>query len=229
MINKNILITTLILILSILIFEFSQIDLTIQTMFYNFDTKHWLIDKNEPIFKEIFYDDIKILLILFNIFILISIFVFRESQIIKRFKHGLILVLLSFIFVPSIISGLKVITNIPCPKNIKIFNGTYPYVKIFDSYPKEFICDKKIKCFPAGHASGGFALMSLYFLFTNQRNKNLALIFAISLGFTMGIYKMLIGDHFLSHTIVTMILSWLIILIIYQSYFRILNAKPTKI
>jgi len=35
------------------------------------------------------------------------------------------------------------------------------------------------RCFPAGHASGG--------------------------------YKMLIGDHFLSHTITTMLLAWLII------------------
>jgi len=30
----------------------------------------------------------------------------------------------------------------------------------------------------------------------------------------MGIYKMLIGYHFLSHTIISMIIAWLIILII---------------
>ena len=29
----------------------------------------------------------------------------------------------------------------------------------------------------------------------------------------MGIYKMMIGDHFSSHTILTMLIAWLIILI----------------
>jgi membrane-associated PAP2 superfamily phosphatase len=34
------------------------------------------------------------------------------------------------------------------------------------------------------------------------------------LGWSTASYKMLIGDHFLSHTVVTMILAWLIILLI---------------
>jgi membrane-associated PAP2 superfamily phosphatase len=36
----------------------------------------------------------------------------------------------------------------------------------------------------------------------------------MALAWSMGTYKMLIGDHFLSHTIVTMLLSWLIILMV---------------
>ena len=31
---------------------------------------------------------------------------------------------------------------------------------------------------------------------------------------SMGIYKILIGDHFLSHTIITMMIAWLVILLI---------------
>ncbi len=38
-----------------------------------------------------------------------------------------------------------------------------------------------------------------------------ALYLAAATGWIMGAYKMLIGDHFLSHTIVTMLLAWLII------------------
>ena len=33
-------------------------------------------------------------------------------------------------------------------------------------------------------------------------------------GWSTGTYKILIGDHFLSHTVVTMLLAWLIILTI---------------
>ena len=56
--------------------------------------------------------------------------------------------------------------------------------------------------------------MSLYFLFFAQKNKKIALIVAISIGWIIGSYKMIIGDHFFSHTLITMIISWLIILII---------------
>jgi len=72
----------------------------------------------------------------------------------------------------------------------------------------------KIKCWPAGHASGGFALLSLFFLFKSRKNKKIAIITALSVGWAMGLYKMVIGDHFLSHTIITMMLAWLIVLII---------------
>ena len=72
----------------------------------------------------------------------------------------------------------------------------------------------KVKCWPAGHASGGFALMALFFLFKTPKNQKRALIGALIIGWSIGTYKMLLGDHFISHTIITMILSWLIILII---------------
>jgi len=56
--------------------------------------------------------------------------------------------------------------------------------------------------------------LSLFFLFKSKRNKKIAIISAICIGWSMGLYKMMVGDHFLSHTIITMVLAWLIILII---------------
>jgi membrane-associated PAP2 superfamily phosphatase len=71
--------------------------------------------------------------------------------------------------------------------------------------------NKRQRCFPAAHASGGFALLSLYFLFKKRRNRRLALGFALTLGWLMGGYKMVVGDHFISHTLITMELAWLLI------------------
>lgn len=59
-----------------------------------------------------------------------------------------------------------------------------------------------------------FSLMSLFFLFKRQRNRNIALVSSLIIGFCTGAYKVLVGDHFLSHTIITMICSWIIILLI---------------
>ena len=212
--NKQIVITILLLVFVIALFQFTNLDIILQSFFYDFETKSWIIDKNEPILKFFFYDGFKLLIIIFGVAILFSLIFLKRNRLIQEYKKGLIIVLLSGIFVPLIIGSLKAITNTPCPCNIVHFNGLYPENKVFDSYPKDFIQTSKVKCWPAGHASGGFALMALFFLFKTQKNQKRALIGALIIGWSIGTYKMLLGDHFISHTIITMILSWLIILII---------------
>ena len=212
--NKHIIITAILLVAVIALFQFSNLDIFVQSFFYNFETKNWLINKDEPILKFFFYDGIKNLLILFAVAILFSLIFLRKKELIQEYKKGLIIVLLAAIFVPAIIGSLKAITNTPCPCNIVYFNGKYPDIKVFDSYPKGFIQTSKAKCWPAGHASGGFALMALFFLFKTPINQKKGLISALVIAWSMGTYKMLLGDHFLSHSIITMIMAWLIILII---------------
>lgn len=214
LINKQIFITISLLIFVIALFQFTNLDIFIQNYFYNFETKIWLINKDEPILKLLLYDGLKNLLIIFAVGILFFLIFFRKNRIIQEYKKGLLIVLLSAIFIPLIIGSLKAITNTPCPCNIIHFGGIYPDVKVFDSYPKDFIQTSKIKCWPAGHASGGFALMALFFLFKTPTNKKKALIGGLIIGLSMGTYKMLLGDHFLSHTIITMLISWIIILVI---------------
>jgi len=212
--NKQIVITSVLLILVIALFQFTELDIIIQNFFYNFETKTWLIDKNEPILKFFLYDGLKKLLIIFALLLLVILIFFRKNSLVKEYKKGLLIVVLSAIFVPFVVITLKNTTNTPCPCDIVHFNGIYPPVKVFDSYPENFVQTSKIKCWPAGHASAGFALMSLFFLFKSTRNKRRALIGALITGSTMGIYKMLLGDHFFSHTIITMLIAWLIILLI---------------
>lgn len=212
--NNQLLITTILLVVVVALFQFTQLDIIFQENFYNYETKSWLIDKNEPILKFFLYDGLKKLLILFAVLVLFSLIFLRKKKIVQEYKKGLIIVLLSAIFVPLVVGSLKATTNTPCPCNIVNFGGNYPDVKVFDSYPKDFIQKKKIKCWPAGHASGGFALMALFFLFKTAQNKKIAIITALVIGWSMGTYKMLLGDHFLSHTIITMLIAWIIILII---------------
>ena len=59
--------------------------------------------------------------------------------------------------------------------------------------------------------------MSLFFLFRRKRAKYAALSAALAIGWSMGIYKMMLGDHFFSHTMITMLLAWLIILIVVKT------------
>ncbi len=218
--KKQIVITFLLLIGVILFFEFTNTDVWVQNLFYNFHTHTWMVDRDNKILKIIFYTGIKKVLILLAVGMLLSLIFFRNSKIIKEYKRGILIVVLSAIFVPLIVGALKAVTNTPCPKNTDIYGGVYPEVKVLESYPKDFKQKKRIKCWPAGHASGGFALLSLFFLFKNPKNRKKAIVVAMVVGWSMGLYKMFIGDHYLSHTIVTMVLAWLIILIIAKFILR---------
>jgi membrane-associated PAP2 superfamily phosphatase len=51
----------------------------------------------------------------------------------------------------------------------------------------------------------------LGFLFKQRRHRARAVYLALAAGWAMGGYKMLIGDHFLSHTIISMLLAWLLV------------------
>lgn len=223
--NIQILITLAILIVVTVFFEYSNVDILIQSHFYDFSSSKWLIDRNNSLLKLIFYDGIKKIIVAVFISILLSLLFFRKRELVQKYQKGLFIVLLAGILIPSTVGLLKKFTKVPCPRNISIFNAEHPYIKVFQKYPENFHIKKRIKCWPAGHVSGGFALLSLFFLFKNMRNRILSLIAVISVSWLMGTYKMLIGDHFISHTIITMIISWLIILIIVNLSEKISSFK----
>ncbi|MDD2265820.1 phosphatase PAP2 family protein [Sulfuricurvum sp.] len=221
---KNIWVSALILLLSILFFGLSGTDIWVQKHFYNPSTHQWIVDTNNPVLKFIFYDGIKRLLIILNVLVLIGLIAWWKKPFLLPYKRGLVIVVLSSIFVPLLVSSLKAVTNIPCPKSLEIFDGTYPHTCVWEKYPSDFCQKQKQKCWPAGHASGGFALLSLIFLFRTRKAKIASVALAMVIGWSMGSYKMLIGDHFLSHTFITMIMAWLIISIIVA----ILNRMEQK-
>ncbi|RXI28678.1 phosphatase PAP2 family protein [Aliarcobacter trophiarum] len=220
-INKQIIVTAIVFIVTILIFELTKLDIYIQSYFYNFEDKHWLIQKDQTL-KYIFYDGFKKLFIIISIiFIVLSLLSFsKRFNLLNRYKKGLIIVALSMLFVPAL-AIFKNYTNMPCPYNVVTFGGKYPEIKLFETYPKDFVQETKSRCYPAGHATMGFSLMALYFLFKTRRAKNIALLFGVIAGVLTGGYKMLVGHHFLSHTLATMILAWLVILLVVKFVYKI--------
>jgi membrane-associated PAP2 superfamily phosphatase len=215
--NRQIIATMFCLVSFFFLFEFTNIDIFVQKYFYDATTQKWLLTHQKgSLLDTLFYMGIKKVIIVFGVLILfLYLYSFKNlAKILKEYQKGLLIVLLSLIIIPLFIGLLKVVSNVPCPYDFTYFGGEYPYIRVMDSMAQEIL--KKFKCYPAGHASGGFALMSLFFLFKEQKNRLIALGSAIIIGSSMGTYKMLIGHHYLSHTIITMILAWFLILVIYK-------------
>jgi len=212
--NNQLLLTAVLLAATLLLFATSNLDLEAEDLFYNIQTGLWLLDRDDPVLAFIFYDGAKRALILFAVGILAALLFFRRFDVVRRYREGLVIVLLASVLVPGVVGSLKAMTNTPCPRQIEHYHGSYPDIGVFDAYPKTFHSPCKARCWPAGHASGGFALLSLFFLFKSAASRRRALLFALIVGWSMGGYKMAVGDHFLSHTLVTMLLAWGIILMI---------------
>ncbi|PNK59495.1 phosphatase PAP2 family protein [Psychrobacter sp. FDAARGOS_221] len=120
--------------------------------------------------------------------------------------------IVSLMMIPASIFLLKTATHVSCPSDLALFGGTQPYLGIGHSLASGLsgsssLIDSTNSCFPAAHASTGFALYAFAFLPRLYRHRYLIFKTVTAIGWTLGLYKMLIGDHFFSHTLVSMLLS----------------------
>jgi membrane-associated PAP2 superfamily phosphatase len=113
------------------------------------------------------------------------------------------------ILIPLATTALKHVTNRHCPWDIVDFGGFAPYVGLFDTPPAGLT---RGVCFPAGHASSGFAWLALGFALRplHRRAGTAICIAALAAGFAMGGVRMIQGAHFISHTLWSAWLAWAI-------------------
>ena len=149
---------------------------------------------------------------------------------VRRTSWGVVIVLavgvvwpLSFMRRIDLLGRLQLITSIlvalaavsvvkhesvtSCPWDLQAFGGVARHVShwaigVTDGGPGN--------CFPAGHASAGFAYLCGWFAFRRQAPgvARVWLVIALVAGFTFGISQQIRGAHFMSHTLWTGCISW---------------------
>lgn len=204
-------------IIATLMFEHSQFDVRISELFYT--NGHWLLEKGAQPYRFIFYDLPKLLLILFGVYLITTLtWRYWQSRYANTVNAKALLIqpiaalsnreigylLITIIMVPTVIATLKSVTHVSCPNTLSLFNGDLPYLNLWQS----IVAMTPEKCFPAAHASAGFSLYGLAFLPTLQKHRYKIFVIVTVVGWTMGLYKMMFGDHFFSHTLVSMLLAW---------------------
>jgi len=213
----GILVTLMLLAGSFAFFQFTEVDIRLQDRLYDFTRQKWTVDKNAAAPRLLFYTGPKVLIaVLGGTLLLASILPARWLPGWARLpwpgrRVGVMLACLAV--VPITIGIMKAHSDIYCPWALDRYGGMEPYHHFFDPLPAGVKPDCG-ECFPAGHASGGFALMGLGLLFTRRRARWFGFAAGMTCGWIMGIYQMLKGAHFLSHTVTTMLLAILIIQII---------------
>lgn len=199
------------LAVALLISDITGIDRWFQDFFYNSATNSWLVPRSEPLPRVLFYHAPKILLITLASWLLLSL-VFPAECSARRFlsrrsPRELIYLLVCLGLFPAMIGQLKSTTGLHSPYELTRYGGQHAYRTNLSDRPSDPA--KLGRSFPAGHASGGFALLGLWFVARNRREQINALLLGLAAGWAMGLYQTFNGAHFLSHTVVTMILAWI--------------------
>ena len=202
----------LILALGFAIFESTGIDLRVQDCLYNFQTRAWLVDEAAPIPRFLFYTGPKALVWLIGLSILCSAIFYAKFPSLKIPRRDLLIAVLTIATAPALVSLSKATTNTFTPAQIRRYNGTQPYVKVIEHYADKDKPTKRGRAFPAGHASGGFALFALAGLSSTRRGRAIGITIGLTSGTAMGLYQMFKGAHYLSHTFVTAIFCWIVFL-----------------
>lgn len=215
--------TSLALILASLFWvNYSDIDLKIQSHLFDFQSKGWLVDKDEIIKKIFFYKLPKVLLGFAIVSCLVAAIIGfrnRNQNFCYKNRYRFFLIFLGLSLIPVIAGNIKKFTNVYCPNQLEIYGGDKPYVKIFNHYPEGFTQIKKAKCFPAGHAVTGFALMILFFALSGFC-AYLSLAGSILLGWIIGFYQMAKGAHFFGDTLVSMLVCFFLAALIARIYLK---------
>ena len=213
---------------AIVVFGKTGLDIWLQDHFFNFSTGQWRVDRDAKLPRLLFYDGPKVLIIILAAASLA--YLLCPSAWRPRWLHlpwerpQLWVLLLSLAVVPMTITTWRGGSAHHCPWALTRYGGSHPYHRLLDPTPVEAKTNCG-RCFPAGHASGGFALMSLAFVL---RRRWLGLGIGLFFGWMMGVYQMLKGAHFLSHTVVTMIAAWLLIELVALIVSCIAKRKQTS-
>lgn len=118
---------------------------------------------------------------------------------------------LSTLIATLLVSWIKSWSDVSCPWDLLRYGGDQPLLGLFEARPAG---SPRGVCFPAGHASAGYAWVATYFfaLATRPRWRRIALAAGIALGALFGIAQQLRGAHFLSHDLWTLAICWLVAL-----------------
>lgn len=133
---------------------------------------------------------------------------------IKRRRFDFIVLVVLIGSGSAVVGLLKSISQHSCPWDLIEYGGKaleYPLLSTASYF------DSPGHCFPGGHASGGFSLMALFFVWYPRNRKLAIMIFcsAMLLGQIMGFGQVVRGAHFLSHNLWSCWWVWTVQVFIY--------------
>lgn len=165
----------------------------------------WLLPREHPVLHPLLYDGPKAALILLALGLIWSACLPRRAPAWLGRRRALYL-LACLAFIPVVSTQLRAVSRMATPAALVAYGGTWEHRVLFETRPDGYPSN----AFPAGHASGGFALLGLAYAWHGRRARLAGAATGLVAGGVMGFYQVARGEHFLSHTLATGLLAWLL-------------------
>lgn len=135
--------------------------------------------------------------------------------VLRAQRAVLLFLVLAMSLAPLSVTLGKALSARHCPWDIDEFGGVVSYTRLLEPIASDTPAGH---CFPAGHASTGFALMAFYFAAYASRKRRAArhaLLIGIAAGLLLGLGRVLQGAHFASHVLWSALICWTVMVLLY--------------
>jgi len=124
----------------------------------------------------------------------------------------------------TLVTTLRGLSAHSCPWDLAMYGGSGQWFEIFAEVPAD---PGPGRCLPSGHASSGFALISLYFALrdAHPRLARWGLALALTIGLLALADQVARGAHFASHSLWTAWVAWGVNVVLY-ALMRRLKPPP---
>lgn len=160
---------------------------------------HWL-------WRGVLHDDMRLLPWLLELGLLVAMVrpfgTLKQLEPMRRAQLAL-----TTLIALLLVSNIKRHSGSSCPWDLQEFGGMATYVSHWAWGVRD---GGSGGCFPAGHASGGFAFLGGFFVFRHglQQTARRWLVGALLAGLVLGLAQQVRGAHYMSHTLWTAWLCW---------------------
>ncbi len=202
----------------------SHADLWLADQLYRLQGNDWVL-QDAWVTNAFIHDQGRNVVAVILLAVLAAIALSSVNPRLTPYRRGFCYVLTSALVTVAVVNLMKETTGVDCPWDLSRYGGENAYVPLFGQVPPG---QEAGRCFPAGHASGAYCWLGLYFLARLYWPKWQWPVLAgvVGLGLIFGITQQLRGAHFVSHDIWTVYISWMSAVLCYRFVFRL--PEPTS-
>lgn len=197
-------ILTAALLLQLLISHF-QLDFRLAHWWYQLQGGHWAL-REHWLLADVIHAGGRRASVLLAVICLLAWGGSLVSALLRPWRRLLAYLALAPVLASGAVLLVKRTSGVECPWSLQPFGGDQPYRPLLE----QLLAPGEGACFPAGHASAGYAWFALYFAATVvcPRWRRPVLLAVLLTGAVFGLAQQLRGAHFLSHDLWSLTLCW---------------------
>jgi membrane-associated PAP2 superfamily phosphatase len=215
----------LVLLVSALI-ELLALDQQLASWIYQLEGGRWAL-RDHWLTNELLHTGGKRLSLLIALLCLAGLASTFVKKSLVSYRPIFIYLCVSAIAASALVSFIKHDLAVSCPWEFAPYGGELAYVSVW----QQLWLRTGAGCFPAAHATAGYAWVCVYFagraLAAPWAKK--ALLAAVLLGVLLGGAQQLRGAHFISHDLWSLAVCWLVALLCYRLLLMPASSVVTKL